>query len=175
LFKPAVRVPYAWIAATPSLRKRCKKIKGSAGRKRLRLIAERQCDEKVIDSKATYMQVCIPSPVLPTTLSSESDDDEFVDARVRMASWAATILSVLTKFVVHRSSSSLAAPPASMAVRPLEETRQSAYCCTGCSLRAETLSSIVKPTIGGVGGFETVRNTETAGTPIFFGETTPFP
>jgi hypothetical protein len=52
LFKPVVRVPHAWIGATPSLRKRCR---STAGRKRLRLIAERQCDEKVIDSKVTYM------------------------------------------------------------------------------------------------------------------------
>ena len=50
LFKPDVRVPHAWIGATPSLRKKCRSIKGSAGRKRL--IAERQCDEKVIDSRS---------------------------------------------------------------------------------------------------------------------------
>jgi hypothetical protein len=55
-------------------------------------------------------------------------------------------------------------------VQPLEEickaVRQSAYCCTGCSFRAKTLSSIAKPAIGGVGGFETARNTEIAGTPL---------
>jgi hypothetical protein len=57
-----------------------------------------------------------------------------------------------------------------MAVQPLEEickaVCQSAYCCTGCWFRAKTLSSIVKLAIGGVGGFETARNTETAGTPM---------
>jgi hypothetical protein len=124
LFKPAVRVPYAWIAATPSLHKRCKSIKGSAGRKRLRLIAGRQCDEKVINSKVTYLQgsrqtlasapeVCIPSPVLPTSWSCESEDDDFVDVRVRMTSWAATVLSVLTKFHRSRSSPSRHGSPAS--------------------------------------------------------------
>jgi hypothetical protein len=56
LFKPDVRVPHAWIGATPSLRKKCRSIKSSAGRKRLRLIAERQCNEKVINSKVTYLQ-----------------------------------------------------------------------------------------------------------------------
>jgi hypothetical protein len=62
-----------------------------------------------------------------------------------------------------------AAPPAG---KPLEEivqaVRQSAYSCTSCSFRAG-LSSILKPTIGGVGGvggFETAHNTETAGMPM---------
>ena len=117
LFKPAVRVPHAWIGTTPSLRKRCRSIKGSPERKRLRLIAEGQCDEKVIYSKVTYLQgsrqspalpseLSIPFPVLPTSSSSESDDDDFVNVKVRMASWAAPGLSVLTKYVVRRSSRS---------------------------------------------------------------------
>jgi hypothetical protein len=117
LFKQAVHVPHAWIGATPSLRKRCRSIKGSAGRKRLRLIAERQCDEKVIDSKVMYLQgsrqspasppeISIPSPVLPTSSSSESEDDDFVNVKVHMVSWAAQGISVLTKYVVRRSSCS---------------------------------------------------------------------
>jgi hypothetical protein len=57
-----------------------------------------------------------------------------------------------------------------VAVQPLEEicpaVRQSAYRCAGCSFRAKTLSLIVKPAIGGVSGFETARNTETAGMPM---------
>jgi hypothetical protein len=78
---------------------------------RLRLIAERKCDEKVIDSKVTYLQasppeLSIPSPVLPTSSSSESDYDDFVNVKVRTASWAAPGLSVLTMDVVRRSSSS---------------------------------------------------------------------
>jgi hypothetical protein len=56
LFKPEVRVPDSWIAATPSLRKKCNSIKGTAGRRRLRLIEERKCDEKSIDSKVTFLQ-----------------------------------------------------------------------------------------------------------------------
>jgi hypothetical protein len=66
-----------------------------------------------------------------------------------------------------------------MAVQPLEEIcqagRESAYRCTGCSFRALTLSSIVKPTIGCVGCFETARNTETAGTPMQYFFSPPFP
>ncbi len=71
--------------------------------KRLRLIAERQFEEKVIDSKVTYLQgsaqtlawaseLSIPSPVLPASSSSESDDDDFVDFQVRMAFWVALVL-----------------------------------------------------------------------------------
>jgi hypothetical protein len=63
-----------------------------------------------------------------------------------------------------------AAPLAGVAVQPLEEiiqaVCQSAYRCTRCSFRTG-LSSIVKPTVGGVsGGFETACNTETTGTPM---------
>ncbi len=35
LFKPEVRVSDSWIAATPSLRKKCKSLKGTAGHRRL--------------------------------------------------------------------------------------------------------------------------------------------
>ncbi len=56
LFKPEVRMPDSWITPTPSLRKKCKSIKGTAGRRRLRLIEERQCDEKSIDSKVTFLK-----------------------------------------------------------------------------------------------------------------------
>jgi hypothetical protein len=91
LFKPEVRVPDFWIAATPSLRKKCKSIKGTAGRKRPRLVEERQCDEKSINSKGSGPpliptsgrdpgpadELCIPSPLLTSSTSSESDDDDF--------------------------------------------------------------------------------------------------
>jgi hypothetical protein len=102
LFKPEVRVPDSWITATPSLRKKCKSIKGTAGRRRLRLIEERQCDEKCIDSKVTFLngsappliptrgldpvpaaELRIPSPLQPSSTSSESDDDDF-QLEVRM-------------------------------------------------------------------------------------------
>ena len=65
LFKPEVRVPDSWIAATPSLRKKCKSIKGTAGRRRLRLIEERQCDEKSIDSKVSFLKGSAPPPSDP--------------------------------------------------------------------------------------------------------------
>jgi hypothetical protein len=102
LFKPEVRMPDSWIAATPSLRKKCKSIKGTTGRRRLHLIEERQCDETSIDSKVTFLkgsatplfptcwldpgpaaELRIPSPLLPSSTSSESDDDDF-QIEVRM-------------------------------------------------------------------------------------------
>lgn len=88
VFKPEIRVPADWIAATVSQRKQCKSIKGTAGRKRMRIIEERKCDDKRIDSKVTYLTgtrahsvvpapdratLIVPEPVLP----SESSDDDF--------------------------------------------------------------------------------------------------
>ena len=58
LFDPNVRVPANWVAATVTLsaRKLCKSIGGTAGRKRRKLIEERACDEKAIDSKVKYLK-----------------------------------------------------------------------------------------------------------------------
>jgi hypothetical protein len=65
LFKAEVCIPDSLIAATPSLWKRCKSIKGAAGGRRLRLIEQRKCDEKSIDSKVTFLQGSATTP-LPT-------------------------------------------------------------------------------------------------------------
>jgi hypothetical protein len=62
LFKPEVRVPDSWITATPSLWKKCKSLKGTAGCRRLRLIEQRKCYEKSIDSKVTFLQGSAPPP-----------------------------------------------------------------------------------------------------------------
>jgi hypothetical protein len=102
LFKPEERVPDSWIAATPSLRKKCKSIKGTVGRRRLRLIEQRKCDEKSIDPKVTFLQgsatpplltrgrdpcpadeLRIPFPLLQSSTSSESGDDN-LQIEVRM-------------------------------------------------------------------------------------------
>ena len=97
LFKPEVRVPSDYVAATIDLRKRCKSIKGAVGRKRMRILEEQKCNEKVIDSKVKYMrgtrpaqpahesdarvgkdELNVPSPVVP---SSEDDDSGKVSSR----------------------------------------------------------------------------------------------
>jgi hypothetical protein len=94
LFKPGVREPDSYVAATPSPWKKCKSMKGTAVSKRLH-----KCDEKIIDSKVTFLkgsgppplptserdpapakELCIPSPVLESTSWSESHCDDFQDA-----------------------------------------------------------------------------------------------
>jgi hypothetical protein len=50
LFKQGV--PDSHVAARPSLWKKCKSMKGTACCKRLRLIEERNCNEKIIDFKS---------------------------------------------------------------------------------------------------------------------------
>jgi hypothetical protein len=65
LFKPEVRVSDSCIAHTLSESpKKCKFIKGTAGYRRLRLIEQRKCDEKSIDSKVTFLQGSEPTPFL---------------------------------------------------------------------------------------------------------------
>jgi hypothetical protein len=56
LFDPEIRVPDHYIAATPSLRKLCRGIKGSAGNKRRKLIEAAACNEKEVTSKVGYMK-----------------------------------------------------------------------------------------------------------------------
>jgi hypothetical protein len=66
LFKQGVHVPDSYVAATPSLRKKGKSMKGTACSKRLRLIKERKCDEKIINPKVTFLKGSAP-PALPTS------------------------------------------------------------------------------------------------------------
>ena len=54
LFKPEIRVPAHYIAATPALRKLCR-IGGTAGNKRRKLMEEAACNEKEVTSKVGYM------------------------------------------------------------------------------------------------------------------------
>ena len=89
LFDPEIRVPAHYIAATPSLRKACRGIKGTAGYKRRKLIEAAACDEKEVSSKVGYMtgtkrgKEPAPAPrdfVLPDAASpspSESDSSDF--------------------------------------------------------------------------------------------------
>ncbi len=55
LFDPEVQVPKLYVGATVSERKQCKKIGGLAGRRKRRVLEERQGDEKVIHSKAVLL------------------------------------------------------------------------------------------------------------------------
>jgi hypothetical protein len=51
VFEPRVRVPPEYIAKTVAERQRCKSAKGTACRKRLKLLAELADDEKETDSE----------------------------------------------------------------------------------------------------------------------------
>ena len=87
LFDPEIRVPAHHIAATPSLRKACRGIKGTAGYKRRKLIEAAECDEKEVSSKVGYMtgtkraqgpaaeprDMVLPEPASP----SASDSSDF--------------------------------------------------------------------------------------------------
>jgi hypothetical protein len=57
-----VRVPPEYIAKTVAERKRSKSAKGTAGRKRLKLLAQFADDEKKTDSKVKYLKGTMQPP-----------------------------------------------------------------------------------------------------------------
>jgi hypothetical protein len=57
LFDEKLRVPEEYIAATVGLRKKCRSLKGAAGTKRKRLIAEYAAAKKKVKSKINFMRV----------------------------------------------------------------------------------------------------------------------
>ena len=75
VFEPRVRVPADYIAMSVPERKARKSARGTAGRKRLRILAEMKDDEKVIDSKVKYMKETQPPPerALPTKPAADTD------------------------------------------------------------------------------------------------------
>ncbi len=83
VFNLEIRVPADYNAATVSGCKKCRSIKGTAGRRRMCIIEERKCDDKKIDSKGLVLvgnhavQVREADPVIPEpVLPSSSDNDE---------------------------------------------------------------------------------------------------
>jgi hypothetical protein len=60
LFKPTVQVLKGFVRATVSERKQCKKVGGLAGRRKRRVLEERQDDENVINSKAWLFAETLP-------------------------------------------------------------------------------------------------------------------
>ncbi len=57
LFEEKLRVPEEYIAVTVGLRKKCRSLKGAAGTKHKRLIAEYAAAKKKVESKIKFMQV----------------------------------------------------------------------------------------------------------------------
>jgi hypothetical protein len=72
LFDPKVQVPKGYVGATVSERKQCKKIGVLAGRRKMRVLEERQDDEKVIHSKA----VLLAETPLPAAEAGPSQRDK---------------------------------------------------------------------------------------------------
>ena len=76
LFRPEIRVPDDYVAATVPQRKACRSIRGLAGKKRQRIIEDLKSNEKIVDSKIKYMKSTIEPPHLPSpVLPSDSDDE----------------------------------------------------------------------------------------------------
>jgi hypothetical protein len=81
LFRPEICVPADYVAATVDLRKKCRSLKGFAGRKRYTLMNEMACDEsdeKAVTSKVGYMRPTAPVDagiVLPEVMFPSDDDD----------------------------------------------------------------------------------------------------
>ncbi len=57
LFDEKLLVPEEYFAATVGLRKKCQSLKGAAGTKRKRLIAEYAAAKKKVESKIKFMKV----------------------------------------------------------------------------------------------------------------------
>ncbi len=76
LFRPEIRVPDDYIAATVPQRKACRSIRGLAGKKRHRIMEDLKFNEKIVDSMIKYMKSTIEPPRLPSpVLPSDSDDE----------------------------------------------------------------------------------------------------
>jgi hypothetical protein len=57
LFDPTIQVPKEFVASEPALRKKCQRLKGTAGPKRKRLLAEMQKDKVKKASKIQFMHM----------------------------------------------------------------------------------------------------------------------
>ncbi len=77
LFKPTVQVPKGYVGATVSERKKCKKVGGLAGRRKRRVLEERQDDGKVIHSKALLLAET-PPPAAEPRLSPRDKAQAFI-------------------------------------------------------------------------------------------------
>ncbi len=67
-----LRVPDEYIAATVGLRKRYRRIKGTAGAKRRRLLREQAATKKKVESKIKFMKVVEGAKVMPDGSGSTS-------------------------------------------------------------------------------------------------------
>ena len=90
IFDSKVAVPKDYVAAEPSLRKKTQKLRGAAGPKRSRLLAERHKETEKKESKLQHMDmegsggsssksIAIQDLIIPEVTMPSSDDDDFIE------------------------------------------------------------------------------------------------
>ena len=69
IFNAELKVPEEYVAVEPSLRKKCRKMRGTAGPRRARLIREKVEEEKIKEQKIQFIQMQVqPKPALELSL-----------------------------------------------------------------------------------------------------------
>jgi hypothetical protein len=98
IFDPEVAVPKEYVAAQPRLRKKTQKLRGTAGPKRARLIAERRRESEKTESKLQFLEMegcgaaggnstkskSIPAVIPDVIFPSSESDDDFMEVRVAL-------------------------------------------------------------------------------------------
>jgi hypothetical protein len=160
-----------------------------AGRKRLGLIkeriAQRKNDEKIINSKVLFLKDStppslptsgldpaqakehrIPSPVLPSISTSESDNDDFQDDfKVLMTVYPAPFLSVLAEWFAGQAQHPAGVNRTSEGT--VQALRQSANRGPSCTFWTG-LSALGMSAIGDAFGVETALSSQNAGNTCLF-------
>jgi hypothetical protein len=90
--------PKEYVAAQPRLRKKTQKLRGTAGPKRARLIAERRRESEKTESKFQFLEMegcgaaggsstkskSIPAVIPDVIFPSSESDDDFMEVRVAL-------------------------------------------------------------------------------------------
>ena len=97
LSDPTVKVPSDFVAAEPADRKKCKRMKGTAGPKRMRILAELSQEKKKSQSKIPFLEMegsgskSIPTvvpevenAVVPEVEMPTSSDDDFTEVLCKL-------------------------------------------------------------------------------------------
>jgi len=74
VFDPEVQVPVTLVAETPALRKKCSKVRGTAGPRRARLLKEIAKQKKKSVSKIGYIDAPVPPVPDPPEAAPPADD-----------------------------------------------------------------------------------------------------
>ena len=85
LFRSDIEVPVNLVAETPSLRKKCNKLRGTAGPRRARILKEIARDKKKSTSKIGFVDE--PVPPVPDPVPAKNGRDKSPPPRVRPDGW----------------------------------------------------------------------------------------